>query len=68
MHVVATNICVWIRTLVLESLKEITAYHTKRGDHPEDGIILGKIHIISFMMYIFLLMKLSREHPFAHFA
>lgn len=41
MHVVATNICVWIRTLVLESLKEITAYHTKRGDHPEDGIILG---------------------------
>ncbi|KAK7871317.1 hypothetical protein R5R35_007585 [Gryllus longicercus] len=25
MHVVATNLCVWIRTLVLESLKEITA-------------------------------------------
>lgn len=29
MHVVATNICVWIRTLVLESLKEITDYHVK---------------------------------------
>lgn len=41
MHVVATNLCVWIRTLVLESLKEITAYHMKRGDNPEDGIILG---------------------------
>ena len=27
MHVVATNICVWIRTLVLEYLKEITIYH-----------------------------------------
>ena len=26
MHVVATNLCVWIRTLVLESLKEIMAY------------------------------------------
>lgn len=42
MHVVATNLCVWIRTLVLESLKEITSYHMKRGDNPEDGIILGK--------------------------
>ncbi|XP_037967858.2 proton channel OtopLc isoform X3 [Plutella xylostella] len=29
MHVVATNICVWIRTLVLESLKEITDYHVR---------------------------------------
>ena len=27
MHVVATNICVWIRTLVLEYIKEITIYH-----------------------------------------
>ncbi|XP_060532279.1 proton channel OtopLc isoform X3 [Cylas formicarius] len=27
MHVVATNICVWIRTLVLEYIKEITLYH-----------------------------------------
>nr|CAD7432807.1 unnamed protein product [Timema monikensis] len=30
MHIVATNLCVWIRTLVLESLKEITAYQTKK--------------------------------------
>ncbi|XP_041972635.1 proton channel OtopLc-like isoform X2 [Aricia agestis] len=29
MHVVATNICVWIRTLVLESLKEITDFHVR---------------------------------------
>ncbi|XP_066145089.1 uncharacterized protein OtopLa isoform X2 [Euwallacea fornicatus] len=27
MHVVATNLCVWIRTLVLEYIKEITVYH-----------------------------------------
>ncbi|XP_023311158.1 uncharacterized protein LOC108912095 isoform X2 [Anoplophora glabripennis] len=29
MHVVATNICVWIRTLVIEYLKEISNYHMK---------------------------------------
>lgn len=38
MHVASTNICVWIRTLVLESLKEITNYHLKRGGvKPEDS-------------------------------
>ncbi|XP_034246098.1 proton channel OtopLc isoform X4 [Thrips palmi] len=26
MHIVATNICVWIRTLMLESIKEISVY------------------------------------------
>lgn len=36
MHVVATNICVWIRTLVLEYLKEITVYHKRMNDtYPE---------------------------------
>nr|XP_016936976.1 proton channel OtopLc isoform X6 [Drosophila suzukii] len=35
MHVVATNICVWIRTLVKESLLEITIYHQKH--EPEAG-------------------------------
>ncbi|XP_037871066.1 proton channel OtopLc isoform X4 [Bombyx mori] len=43
MHVVATNICVWIRTLVLESLKEITDYHVKNPlGVPGEGI-LGKV-------------------------
>ncbi|XP_013138599.1 PREDICTED: uncharacterized protein LOC106103392 isoform X4 [Papilio polytes] len=43
MHVVATNICVWIRTLVLESLKEITDYHVKNPQGiPGEGI-LGKV-------------------------
>jgi hypothetical protein len=40
MHVVATNLCVWIRTLVLESLKEITQYHKKLGQ--VQAGILGK--------------------------
>ncbi|KRT80262.1 hypothetical protein AMK59_8058 [Oryctes borbonicus] len=31
MHVVATNICVWFRTLVIEYLKEITVYHKKNA-------------------------------------
>lgn len=43
MHICATNICVWIRTLVLESLKEITLYHQGRGPNPEDGAILESI-------------------------
>ena len=43
MHIVATNICVWIRTLVLESLKEITAYHLGKGIKHEDGVILENI-------------------------
>ncbi|XP_074038413.1 uncharacterized protein isoform X2 [Leptinotarsa decemlineata] len=32
MHVVATNICVWIRTLVIEYLKDITKYHVKNSN------------------------------------
>lgn len=43
MHICATNICVWIRTLVLESLKEITIYHQKNGANPNDGAILDSI-------------------------
>lgn len=43
MHICATNICVWIRTLVLESLKEITLYHQGRLATPEDGAILETI-------------------------
>ncbi|XP_045488089.1 proton channel OtopLc isoform X8 [Pieris rapae] len=42
MHVVATNICVWIRTLVLESLKEITDYHLKNPQGVPGEGVLGK--------------------------
>ena len=38
----ATNVCVWIRTLVLEGLKEITTYYRNKGVSTEDGIILGE--------------------------
>jgi hypothetical protein len=37
MHVAATNICVWIRTLVVESLKEMTNYYLKHGPKPDDN-------------------------------
>ncbi|XP_065362939.1 proton channel OtopLc isoform X2 [Calliphora vicina] len=43
MHVVATNICVWIRTLVKESLLEITLYHQKRDNDPNDSAISQSI-------------------------
>lgn len=39
MHVVATNVCVWIRTLVMETLKEITNYYHNRTN-PEDNVFL----------------------------
>ncbi|XP_051860476.1 proton channel OtopLc isoform X13 [Drosophila albomicans] len=43
MHVVATNICVWIRTLVKESLLEITIYHQKREADPDASSIAHSI-------------------------
>jgi hypothetical protein len=43
MHVMATNICVWIRTLVLESLKEITNYYTERAHKKEDNQFLENL-------------------------
>ncbi|KAG5341225.1 OTOP3 protein, partial [Acromyrmex charruanus] len=44
MHVVATNLCVWIRTLVLESLKEITQYHKKLGQFQAGILESIKLH------------------------
>ena len=41
MHIVATNMCVWIRTLVRESLKEINEYRVTQGLNGEDYMILG---------------------------
>lgn len=40
MHICATNICVWIRTLVLESLKALTGYHMQRRNITESDPIL----------------------------
>ncbi|XP_071453042.1 proton channel OtopLc-like isoform X2 [Hetaerina americana] len=51
MHVVATNLCVWIRTLVLESLKEITTYQIKHGDgYSEDFMILEGMRLLALRM------------------
>lgn len=43
MHICATNICVWIRTLVLESLKEITIYYQRRQALSDEGVLLDSI-------------------------
>ncbi|XP_044729803.1 proton channel OtopLc isoform X2 [Chrysoperla carnea] len=43
MHICATNLCVWIRTLVLEYLKEITTYHQKHPPNPNDGLFAESI-------------------------
>lgn len=43
MHIFASNICVWIRTLFLESIKDITIYHQNKAPSPDDGAILDNI-------------------------
>ncbi|XP_047739391.1 proton channel OtopLc isoform X8 [Hyalella azteca] len=43
MHMVATNVCVWIRTLVRESLKEINEFKVSQGSSGEDYMIMEGI-------------------------
>nr|XP_045590528.1 proton channel OtopLc-like isoform X5 [Procambarus clarkii] len=43
MHIVATNLCVWVRTLVRESLKEINEFRVTQGHKGEDYMILEGI-------------------------
>lgn len=43
MHICATNICVWIRTLVLESLKELTWYYQTSQSNNDEGILHDSI-------------------------
>ncbi|XP_076056135.1 uncharacterized protein LOC143034090 isoform X4 [Oratosquilla oratoria] len=43
MHIVATNLCVWVRTLVRESLKEINEFKMAQGQNGEDYMILEGI-------------------------
>lgn len=49
MHVVATNICVWIRTLVLEALKEITAHYIGRRNETEKSAMAEDLKEHSLM-------------------
>ena len=43
MHIVATNICVWIRTVFKEGIKDIAAYRVARGEGvSEDYMIKGR--------------------------
>jgi hypothetical protein len=43
MHIVATNVCVWIRTIFKEGIKDIAAYRVARGEGvSEDFMIKGE--------------------------
>lgn len=44
MHVVATNVCVWIRTLVMETLKEITNHYHNQTT-PEQNVFLEQLRL-----------------------
>lgn len=55
MHVVATNICVWIRTLVLEYIKEVTLYHQKifNSTFPQSySPIAGKLFYWKYSVFL----------------
>lgn len=55
MHVVATNICVWIRTLVLEYLKEITSYHKRLNNTEQAGkFFAGKGDMVLWLLVAFV--------------
>lgn len=43
MHIVATNICVWLKTLIYESLKEVTLYHQKNSTKVEGSVMLESL-------------------------
>ena len=62
MHIVATNICVWIRTMFKESNKEIAIYRVDRGQGvSEDYMILGR-NIVSLIPSFFEIFKLQYLH------
>ena len=43
MYIVATNICVWIRTVFKEGIKDIASYRVSRGEgFSEDYMIKGR--------------------------
>ena len=49
MHIVATNICVWIRTVFKEGIKDIAAYRVARGEGvSEDYMIKGRNRLCRF--------------------
>ena len=48
MHIVATNVCVWIRTVFKEGIKDIASYRVSRGEGvSEDFMIKGSFMFIS---------------------
>ena len=51
MHMVATNLCVWMRTICKESIKEIALYRVDRGQGvSEDYMILRKFDYIKMIV------------------
>ncbi len=48
-HVVASDLCVWVRCLVKECIKEISLYKNRRGEFvgTEEYMILGEFAPIS---------------------
>ena len=60
MHIVATNLCVWIRTVFKEGIKDIAAYRVARGEGvSEDYMIKGEEANTEKMFVIIAVMETS---------
>ena len=46
MHIVATNICVWIRTVFKEGIKDIAAYRVARGEGVSEDYMIKGIQVL----------------------
>ena len=63
MHIVATNICVWIRTVFKEGIKDIAAYRVARGEGvSEDYMIKGDKNSRWFKLFSFILTSRGLQH------
>ncbi|CAG0922490.1 unnamed protein product [Notodromas monacha] len=46
MHLIAANVCVWMRTIAREGLKDFTRYYVKHSGGPsEDQMILNRVNL-----------------------
>ena len=63
MHIVATNICVWIRTVFKEGIKDIAAYRVARGEGvSEDYMIKGDENTVLCWWIILLLISRGLQY------
>ena len=57
MHLFCTNVIVWIRTLIKESLMEIDETEEEAHKHEHDGDVKGEVHMSVISNYLFIIIN-----------